>query len=148
MSDVAQAKRANKYKAKGCWLDLRTGAPAGARAPGAKFFASQAEGTRFTQLLALEAAGLITRLRLQRTFDLSHNGVHICKYRADFDYQVVCPERGAIQYSVVEDVKGMWLDTYDMKKKLVRALHGIEIFEIPAKDVIKWHNKIPPPPKG
>lgn len=145
MSEVAQAKRRNKYGNKGCWLDLATGRGADPKAAGARYFASQAEGTRYQQLLTLRQLGLIERLELQGDLPLAVNGMHICNYRFDFRYWVL-DERGRPHYQVIEDVKGMVLDVYDLKKKMVRAIHGIAITEIPANEVNQWTTKLPPPP--
>lgn len=44
---------------------------------------------------------------------------------------------------MIEDVKGMVTDVYKIKKKLVEAVHRIQIQEIPAKDVPKWEGMVP-----
>jgi hypothetical protein len=46
---------------------------------------------------------------------------------------------------VIEDVKGMVLPEYRLKKKLMSA-NGTAITEIPAKDVDQWNMRLPPPP--
>lgn len=88
-------------------------------------FASQAEAKRYTQLRLMERAGGITGLTLQPRFALVVNGVTICHYVADFQYQ----EHGAV---IIEDVKGMVTPVYTIKKKLMRALLDIEIREVAA----------------
>lgn len=88
-------------------------------------FDSKAEARRYGTLRALERAGKIAELRLQPAFDCIVNGRKICTYRADFQY------RGA-DGVVVEDVKGAQTQVYRLKKKLVEALHGVSIVEIPA----------------
>ena len=147
MSEVAQSKRAGKYNAKGAYLDRVTLSVCDRTHPNKIWFASQAEIERYLQLRALEAAGQIRQLRTQRSFPLVWNGVKLGVYRADFEYVVTAP-RVHDEYVCVEDVKGMITDVYDIKKKLLLAQHKIEVIEIPAKQVKRWHNTIPPPPRG
>lgn len=102
----------NKYKAKkekvdGIWFD------------------SKAEARRYGTLAMLERAGKIADLRLQPPFRCEVNGKLVCTYRADFSYV----EDGK---TVVEDVKGYATATFKLKRKLVEALHGVEIKIIPA----------------
>lgn len=85
-------------------------------------FASRMEAQRYTELRALEQAGEISGLELQPRYDLVVNGVKIGRYVADFRYR----EDGRL---VVEDVKGVKTALYRLKKKLVRALYGIEVRE-------------------
>lgn len=145
MSAVAQSKRAGKYNARGCHLNRRTGELTHGRDPDRLWFASEAESVRYLQLKELERAGQIRSLRVQRPIIVDVHGHHICTYRPDFEY-IVCAPRVHDEYPVTEDVKGMLTDVYDLKKKLIRARHGIVISEIPARQVKKWHMKIPPPP--
>jgi hypothetical protein len=79
----------------------------------------------YQELLLLEQAGNIRDIELQPRYDLTVNGVHICFYRADFRYEDV-----ATGLSIVEDVKGFRTKDYIIKKKLVKALYGIEIIEV------------------
>lgn len=85
-------------------------------------FASKKEANRYLILKALLKNGEISNLRLQVPFDLSVNGFKVCSYVADFVYA----ENGIEK---VEDVKGMITPVYRLKKKLMKAIHGIEIFE-------------------
>jgi Protein of unknown function (DUF1064) len=147
MSALAQSKRAGKYNAKGVHLDRVTLEVVDKKHPNRMWFASGAEAERFRQLRELEQKEQIRSLRCQRVFPLAWNGVALGSYRADFEYIVVAP-RVHDEYCVVEDVKGLVTDIYDLKKKLVRAQHAVEIVEIPAKKVRQWHNQIPPPPRG
>lgn len=91
-------------------------------------FASKAEAKRYGELKILEKAGEITALKLQPKFALEHGGMKIAAYIADFSYVAIQPD-GSGRY-VVEDVKGMKTAVYNIKKKLMRACHGIEITEI------------------
>lgn len=102
----------NKYKAKkekvdGIWFD------------------SKAEARRYGTLAMLERAGKIADLRLQPPFQCEVNGKLICTYKADFSYV----ENGQ---TVIEDVKGVRTQMFSLKRKLVEALHGVEIKIIPA----------------
>lgn len=85
-------------------------------------FDSQAEATRYGVLKVIQAAGLITGLRLQVPYQITVNGKKVCRYVADFVYI----ENGK---EVVEDVKGMKTPVYNLKKKLMEAVFGVVIFE-------------------
>lgn len=86
-------------------------------------FDSRAEAHRYTQLLLLQRAGVISDLELQPKFPLVVNGIKIGTYIGDFSFI----EGGK---RVTEDVKGIRTPVYILKKKLVRALYGIEIVEV------------------
>lgn len=88
-------------------------------------FASKKEANHYEMLKILERAGKITRLTLQPSFPLEVNGQLICRYVADFQYWDV--ERNEWTH---EDVKGWKTPAYKLKKKLMKAIHGIEIKEI------------------
>lgn len=87
-------------------------------------FHSRREGVRWSELKLLERAGEIRQLRCQVPFHLSVNGQLVCKYVADFVY---IDEDGQ---EVVEDVKGVATEVYRLKKKLMRAVHGVDIREV------------------
>jgi hypothetical protein len=87
-------------------------------------FHSKKEAERYCELKIMIDAGAITALRLQPSFDLIVNGQLICKYVADFDYYNWKDGIG-----VVEDCKGYRTPVYGLKKKLMKALHGITILE-------------------
>jgi hypothetical protein len=103
-------RKTTKYRNKKCSVD------------GHKF-ASLAEARRYIDLRLLEKTGKIQALTLQPSFDISCCSLHICRYIADFQYL----ENGA---RIVEDVKGVRTRDYQMKKKLMRAIYGIEVIEI------------------
>lgn len=89
-------------------------------------FASKKECARYIHLRVLERSGLITELKCQVKFDLTAAGEKIAAYIADFTYQ----QDGKL---VVEDVKSKItrkLPVYRLKKKLMRAVHRIEIQEV------------------
>jgi hypothetical protein len=90
-------------------------------------FDSQKEMNRYQELLWLQQAKIISGLECQPRYDLVVNGHKLGFYRADFRYKDVATGR-----SVVEDVKSPITKTavYQLKKKLVKALYGIEIQEV------------------
>ena len=85
-------------------------------------FDSKKEARRYIQLKLMVRSGNISNLKLQPRFDLIVNGCKCGFYKADFEYI----ENGK---RVIEDVKGMKTPMYNLKKKLVKAIHGIDIFE-------------------
>ena len=95
-------------------------------------FDSEAEFRRWQDLRFMERAGYIKDLRRQVPFELIPNlkkkDGHIVRkvvYKADFVYK----ENG---HEVVEDVKGVKTDVYEIKKKLMLWRYGIEIKEVKA----------------
>ena len=87
-----------------------------------KNFPSKAEAGRYGMLRLLERVGEITNLRTQVSFKLPVNDMEICRYIADFVYET---KEGQ---TVVEDVKGYLISAeFRLKRKLMRAIHGIEI---------------------
>jgi hypothetical protein len=119
--------RKNKYNAAGERID-------------GMWFASAAEGKRYLQLKAMAERNLIDNLRCQVKLTCVVNNKLICTYIADFAY-VVIDDRGVAIRSVWEDVKGMVTDVYRIKKKLVEAIHHVEILEIPGGSVASWADK-------
>ena len=89
-------------------------------------FDSKLEAARYVELKRLQEGGIISGLQCQVPFALEINGNLICKYVADFVYLDVDKKR------VVEDVKcgpTASRNDYRIKKKLMKAIHGIEIRE-------------------
>jgi len=86
-------------------------------------FDSKAEARRYSELMLMMAAGEIGEVVLQPRFVISINGTKICTYVGDFEYH----RRGV---RVIEDVKGVKTPAYRIKKKLMKAVHGIDIEEI------------------
>ncbi len=86
-------------------------------------FDSTREATAYQLLKIRETAGEITGLQCQTTYDLHVNGILICKYTADFTFI-------ENNQNVVADAKGMKTPVYSLKKKLMRAIHGITIREM------------------
>lgn len=91
-------------------------------------FASQLEHDRYLILQFREKRGDIRELELQPAFHIEIKGKRICKYVADFRYQV-----GDLE--IIEDVKGVKTPVYKLKKKMVEAQFGIVITEITKQDL-------------
>lgn len=85
-------------------------------------FPSRKEANRYIELKLLEHAGKIRGLERQVKFPLIVNGVKVCTYVADFVYQ-----QGT--KAIVEDAKGYRTREYNLKRKLMKACHGVEILE-------------------
>ena len=120
--------RKGKYNAHGMTID-------------GVWFASSAEATRYMQLRAMQAAGLVGKLEVQPIYKIFINGQHITDYRADFRFEIY-DERGRPGL-IVEDVKGMITDVYVLKKKMVEASYKFTIHEIPARKVAEWAGRLP-----
>lgn len=91
-------------------------------------FDSKREGARYCALLLLERFGKIKDLQTKTPdckFALCVNNHLICHYVADFVYYDV-----ETQQMVVEDTKGFRTREYILKKKLMKAIHGISIAEV------------------
>lgn len=87
-------------------------------------FHSKAEAKRWQELNLLQKAGHIKELTRQNSYILTVNHVRIAVYKADFVYFDVKMEKW-----VVEDKKGIKTRDYVIKKKLMRAIYQIDIFE-------------------
>jgi hypothetical protein len=122
-------RKQNKYRNKGCYHDEI-------------YFPSKAEGERYLQLKAIEAKGWIAALELQPTYVVVVNNKQVCRYRADFRYNII-DDRGTVLRHVVEDVKGMTTPLYKLKAKLVKATLNVDITEIPAGLIKKWEGQLP-----
>ncbi len=85
-------------------------------------FDSKKEAIRYSQLNLLQRAKKISDLQLQVKYDFVINGVKIGFYKADFVYI----ENGV---RIIEDSKGVRTPVYKIKKKLMKAIHDIDIFE-------------------
>jgi hypothetical protein len=89
-------------------------------------FDSKWESERYLYLKSLEKAGRVRDLQLQVRFQIVVNGEKICTYIADFQYEKETAD-GEWE-SIVEDAKGVETADFKLKKKLMKAVHGIEIF--------------------
>lgn len=88
-------------------------------------FDSKREATRWSELLLLQRAGHISGLQRQKSYDITVNGMLICRYICDFWY-IDTETDGA----VIEDAKGIKTPEYKLKKKLMLACYGIEVVEV------------------
>lgn len=87
-------------------------------------FDSIRESRRYLDLKNLERGYEIYELELQPRYDFELNGVKMGFYKADFRYY-----DHAKNCTIIEDVKGMKTPIYNLKKKMMKAFHGIDIFE-------------------
>ena len=90
-------------------------------------FDSIAESKRYAELKLLEKAGEIKDLEVHVIYPLMVKGMIVGRYEADFVYT----DKATGAY-VTEDVKGHRTREYILKKNLMKAIHGIEIWEIKA----------------
>ncbi|MFA5920182.1 MAG: DUF1064 domain-containing protein [Methylococcaceae bacterium] len=92
-------------------------------------FDSKREGHHYLELLAMERAGIISNLELQKVFHLAESCIingrkkPPLRYIADFCYV----QDGK---QVVADSKGMLTDVYKIKRHLMATVHHIAIVEI------------------
>jgi hypothetical protein len=89
-------------------------------------FHSKKEAKRWVSLTLLQTAGRIKNLKRQVSFELKVEGLLICRYIADFVYE---EDTKGVWQTVVEDSKGYPTQIYRLKRKLMEAVHGIEIRE-------------------
>lgn len=104
-------------------------------------FDSAKEAARYKELMLMQRAGHIRKLRLQPRFTLEEaykdaetgDTIRALQYIADFSYEE--PVGGSQPLSpdywrlVVEDVKGKKTKEYELKKKLMLNRNGIRILE-------------------
>jgi hypothetical protein len=91
-------------------------------------FPSQREARAWGCLELLEKAGRIRDLKRQVTYTIAVNGQTICRYIADFVFE---EDRGKGEWvKVVADSKGFPTPVYQLKRKLMRIVLGIEIREM------------------
>lgn len=115
---IKQTDKSNKYGAKRTTID-------------GKNFDSTKEANRYTSLLLLQRAGVISDLQTQVKYVLiptqrDEDGNLLekeCSYKADFVYK----RDGQL---VVEDTKGFKTPEYIIKRKLMLHIHNIRIQEI------------------
>lgn len=105
-------------------------------------FASKKEAKRYGELKLMEKAGEIRRgsIELQRRFVLNvpivDGGIqvgeeHVCDYVADFVYIGRVHGGGLVTWApIVEDAKGVRTPVFKLKKKLMKAVLGIEVQEV------------------
>jgi len=90
-------------------------------------FDSKKEAARYQELKLLERGGHIKDIELQPRFDFVLNDVKMGFYKADFRYKLKF--YGDEYREIIEDVKGFKTPMYRLKKKMMKAFHGIDILE-------------------
>lgn len=88
-------------------------------------FDSKKEHAYYGKLQMRERAGEISDIQKQVKFKCEVNGMLICNYIADFTYV----ENGKLVVCDVKSEMTKKLPVYRLKKKLMRAIHNIDIFE-------------------
>lgn len=109
------AKNAGNSKYKNKWVVI----------DGIKF-QSTAEGNAFVEYKRRKAAGEIKDFERQRRYKLIVNGIQVSSYRADF---VVIHWDNSEQIVDVKSSFTRTLNDYIIRKKLMKALFGIDIYE-------------------
>lgn len=106
------SERRSKYNAKKVHADGYT-------------FDSIQEYYRYQDLCLMEKAGAISNLVVHPKYTLKVNGIKICDYTPDYEYI-------ENDKKVTEDVKSKATITYSykLKKKLMKAIYGIDIVEV------------------
>jgi len=89
-------------------------------------FDSKWEAERYLYIKSLERAGRVKDLELQVRFNLIVNDQKICAYIADFRYKR--EGKDGEWHEIVEDAKGVETPEFKLKKKLMKACLGIDIF--------------------
>jgi len=89
-------------------------------------FRSHLEATYYNRLKLLQAAGVLTRFEREVRFEMIVNGFLVCAYVCDF---ILYYSDGTVEHV---DCKSQPTKTpvYVIKKKLMKACHGIEIKEV------------------
>jgi hypothetical protein len=94
-------------------------------------FDSKIESERYLQLKLMEQGGLIADLQTQVSYPLEVNGILVATYIADFEYDDLERKR-----RVTEDVKGgVKTREYKIKKRLMKALHNVDVQEVTKEHV-------------
>jgi len=107
--DLAKPAKRSKYGAKKVTID-------GIR------FDSIAESRFYSTLKLREQAGEVYEVQMQTPYALTVNGQLVCTYKPDF-----CFYDATLKRQRVVDVKGVQTKDFIIKKKLMRAVHGIEV---------------------
>jgi hypothetical protein len=93
-----------------------------------KKFDSTWERTCYNNFTYMKLAGEISEVQCQVRYHLHVNGYSIGYYIADF---VVVGKDGS---ETVYDAKGVLTDVFQLKRKLMKAVHGIEIVLLKQRD--------------
>ena len=89
-------------------------------------FDSKWEAERYLYIKSLERAGTVKDLELQVRFNLVVNDQKICAYIADLRYKR--EDKDGVWQEIIEDAKGVETPEFKLKKKLMKACLGIDIF--------------------
>jgi hypothetical protein len=95
-------------------------------------FASKLEAARYRDLQLTEKAGEIIYLGVHPCWALEVNHILIGHYTPDFSYYR-CEGGEPVGRIIVEDVKGVRTRDYILRKKLMKAIHQIDVQEYPPK---------------
>lgn len=85
-------------------------------------FDSKKEADYYAELKLREKAGEVFEVEIQRPFALVVDGYLIGTYRADFWFHDAVAKRNRCV-----DTKGVETDVFIMKKKLMKAIHKIDV---------------------
>lgn len=113
---ASKAAKPSKYRAKRCVVDGET-------------FDSQREAREWVKLKALARREKIYGLIRQQPYRLLVHGRLIATYISDFEWDEWDAEHAAL-LRIVADVKGVKTRDYLIKKKLMKAIYGIDIREL------------------
>ncbi|MDX0548552.1 DUF1064 domain-containing protein [Sinorhizobium medicae] len=85
-------------------------------------FDSKREAEFYSSLKQLERAGQVYEVELQKPYALTVNGQLVCTYKADFAFYDAIQKRNR-----VVDIKGVATSDFNIKRKLMRAIYGIDV---------------------
>ncbi|MDX1158429.1 DUF1064 domain-containing protein [Sinorhizobium medicae] len=85
-------------------------------------FDSKREAEFYSSLKQLERAGQVYEVELQKPYALTVNGQLVCTYKADFAFYDAIQKRNR-----VVDIKGVATRDFNIKRKLMRAIYGIDV---------------------
>lgn len=94
-------------------------------------FDSKKEAKRYGVLKMMVLAKEVFNLKMQVKFELipKQKGLRATNYFADFTYEINDKSDTQTPVTIVEDVKGKKTDVYMIKKKLMKFIHNIDIYE-------------------
>ena len=73
----------------------------------------------------MQRAGVVKDLERQVRYNLVINDQKICAYIADFRYKLV--DENGFEKEIVEDAKGVETAEFKLKKKMMKAILGIDV---------------------
>tara|TARA_R100001015_G_C4577435_1_gene134486 strand:+ start:506 stop:859 length:354 start_codon:yes stop_codon:yes gene_type:complete len=88
-------------------------------------FDSMWEAERWGELSAMQRAGVVKDLERQVRYNLVINDQKICAYVADFQYKLI--DENGFEKEIVEDAKGVETAEFKLKKKMMKAILGIDV---------------------